>query len=318
MAYDIGITIDKYTPFDGSTTGKLSLIFSGKDINNKIVNALRRISSKYVPTYAFSPENILITKNTTNAFNSDMMKLRLSMLPIFNADPEIDYLHEKYWKGINYGNLSREKHSDEKYIAAFVNVTNKTTNILNVTTHDIILKIDGYTKDTYKKADPIILIKLNPNDIFTCSMTASLGIGERHDIWSAIQNGYFESENGLIKLTIETAGKLDLFNILVKACNILVHKISLIKKEINNKFSENIISIELIDEDFSLGDIINNEFQSNSNIKFSGISKPDLLKNIIVIKVSADENNVNYIYESLDNLVNKLEYVKSRFAVISK
>lgn len=321
MTFDIKINIDKYAPFDGSTTGKLSLVFSGDDINNKIINALRRFSCKYVPTYAYHPDNIMITKNTSNAYNSDMIRLRLSMLPIINIDPDIDYLPDKYWKNINYNDPSREKHPKEKYIAGYVNITNKTQNIINVTTHDLIFKVDGETSNIYKKSDPIILIKLNPSNTFTCSMLATLGIGERHDIWCAIQNGYFEKTDKNIIFTIETAGKLNLFDILIKACNILLYKIRLIKDELNKslmKITEKDIIIELIDEDFSLGDIINSEFQLNQNIQFSGISKLDLLKNIILIKINTINNDVNYIYNSMDNLINKIEYIKARISVIRK
>lgn len=318
MSLDIILNIEKYLPFDGSNNERLSIKFSGKDINNKIVNALRRISCKYVPTYAFSPENITITKNTSNAFNNDMIKLRLSTLPIFNIDPNIDILHEKYWK-----NGNKEKHPSEKYIAGFINITNKTPQIVNVTTHDIVLKIDGENSDVYKKTDPIILIKLNPNNIFTCSMIATLGIGYMHDNWSALQNGYFDIQpDGSIILTIETAGKINLFDILIRSCNILINKLQLIKEELNNKsllqYNDNSLTFELIDEDISFGDIINYELQSSKNIIFSGISKPDLLKNIVYIKTNIVNNDIIHIIDCLNNLINKIEYIKARIIVIRK
>ena len=318
MVLDINIVINKYTPFNGSTTGKLILDISGNDIDNKIINILRRFSVKYIPTYAYTPETILILKNTSNAYNNDMIKLRISTLPIFNIDPEIDILEEKYWRTVKYNDIEREKHPKEKNITSYINVTNKTSNIINVTTHDIIFKINGETSDIYKQIDPIILIKLHKNEIFTCSFTGTLSIGERHSIWNAVQNSYFDILSDKIIFTLENNGKLNLFDILIKVCNIIIYKIQNLKNELKDEYATDIIIIELIDEDFSFGDVINNEFQLNKKISFSGISKPDLLKNIILIKINNIENTLKNIHHSLDKLINKFEYIEKILIKLNK
>jgi hypothetical protein len=60
-------------------TNYLKLNFIGDDIDHIVINTLRRIMMLYIPIYAY--DNIVITKNTT-IYNNDMIKLRLSLIPI--------------------------------------------------------------------------------------------------------------------------------------------------------------------------------------------------------------------------------------------
>lgn len=298
----ININVKEYIPFEEGFNSSLTLEFSGKDINQKIVNAIRRYSTIYIPTYAYHPDNINITKNNVTAINNDIMKLRLSTLPVFNIDPEIITLEDKYWKVTNMS--MREKHIKEKNIVAYVNATNTTQNTINITTHDFIVKIDGETDQMYKNVDPIIIIKLPPNTTFTCSMTASLGIGYKHDIWSGIQNGYYEVNNNIITLTCESVGKQNIYKILIKACEVILNRLTSLTEILNHKQDNEIITLEFIEEDYSLADIINYEFQSNKNIDFSGILYPDMFKNTVIIKLSNKDNIEIYMIESITKLIN--------------
>ena len=106
MTEDISFKLDKFDitvqelekhESNGLDASWLRLLFGGKDFNIKIASALRRVPYNNLPSYAFPAELITIDTNTTIAFNNDYLRLRLSQLPIMGADPDMYFLHEKYW-----------------------------------------------------------------------------------------------------------------------------------------------------------------------------------------------------------------------------
>lgn len=283
------IKVKSHRKFDGSTSERLEL--ECENVDSKILNTIRRACCMYVPMYGYSADNITISKNTVTAINNDMIKLRLSMLPVFyddKIDSKIEYLSEEYWKDVNYGDKDRPRHSKEKNIVAYINAQNNGQDIVNVTTHDILLKVNGDTCNVYKKVDPIVLIRLRPKDAFNCTMIASLGVGARHDLWSAAQNGYYTyDDDGKSILTIETAGKLDAVEIVRRACHYIIKKLELIQEEFEGmiKQQNNTIQLELLDVDYAIGDLINDVLQHDEHVTFSGISQPDRLVKSIVLKI---------------------------------
>ena len=101
---DINIKEIKYNKFHELHGSSLVLEFSGKSLNIKHINAIRRVSMDDIPVYAFPSELIKIESNNT-IFNNDYMKLRLSQIPILNFENDLDYLDNKYLnKGINFYN----------------------------------------------------------------------------------------------------------------------------------------------------------------------------------------------------------------------
>lgn len=305
--------IVKYVPFDGETSGILQIEFVGT--HYKLLNALRRVSLKYVPTYAFHPDKILFTKNTSVAFNNDMLKLRFSNLPLFNVDPDLDYLEDIYWKNVKYSDSERSKHPKEQQIEGYINYKNTTDNIVNVTTHDMKLKINGKDQSIYTKAKPIVLVKLKKDEEICCQMTAVLGIGEINDIWSAAQNAYYEIDNDKILFSVETAGKINLFDILLRSCLIMIIKLENLGREIKQKIElcsndreSEYLDLEF-DEDYGLIDILNYELQQNGNIEFSGIARHNLLNKKVNIKISNSDKLLVNIASTIEILVKKIKTI---------
>ena len=108
-----------------------------------LINSFRRTCEKNIPTIAIPRGLIKIIKNTAVAYDNDYMKQRLRFLPIFDnkldIDPKLDYLPEKYWKGItdaDYINLVRPIHPNEKKIEILIDVTNNTKDIMVVDTNN--------------------------------------------------------------------------------------------------------------------------------------------------------------------------------------
>ena len=320
----ITIKETEYIPFNGIISSQLKLEITG--INSITANTLRRIIQDDLPIYAFPSELIKIEQNTST-FNNDQMRDHLSQLPILDQDSGISYLDPMYWKEIDYKNLEREKDEHEKIIDLYVNVHNVSPEVMNVTIDNAKIFVDGEQIDMWKnyKTKPL-LIQLKPDATFKCHMRSALGTGERNAIWSAGLAFPYEDGNKII-FTLESFGQMDEYTLLIKACDYINHKLSELKKQIEKNVTEGklpnkkIIFIELEDEDFTLGNIVNDLLQDHPNIIFSGVAKPDHLIKAIRIKVECDDkfpSPIKPLYNVIDELVDRFNTIKSQLKVLYK
>jgi DNA-directed RNA polymerase subunit L len=328
---DISYKDYSYTPAkDHKPTGSLIFELSGDDLSVRVVNAIRRVSMDNIPVYAYHPNLISIKENTTVAFNNDYMKLRLSTLPVFGVDPELSFLNEKYWKGINYNDPKREKPIGEKNIEFHVNVHNNSDSIINVTTNDAKLYVDGEIIEPYNKKFPYLLIKLRPNDTFKCDMKAIIGIGYESThgaIWACAMNSYYDYDDSLpeknrkYKFTICSAGQLDEFTILKRSCEYILKKLNDLEKELVKKISskeidEKKITILVLDgEDHTMGELLNDEFQENPDIIYSGVKRPDhLIMSMEIITEGKDGSPMKAILSSIEKIKTKFNHLETLFS----
>jgi DNA-directed RNA polymerase subunit L len=315
---------------------KLSIDFKGKDVNHVLLNTLRRVAQDDLPTYAWCRESITINENST-IFNNDMMRLRLSQLPVLNTKLDLFYLDPVYWKGVNYADPKRPKHASEKLIEMQINIYNDTQNTRVVTTNDIRYYEDGEEiQNKYNKDCPVTLIELKPSDTFKCTSKAVLGVGEVNNIWSSVSNMYYddhttnEATGELIKqeipyitLSIESQGQQDEYMILLKACKFIKKKIIDVKNEIDKRVKSKEINpekpsiqLELVNEDHTIGELINYYFQNHKDIIFSGMAKTDHLIKTITIKISG-KNIITAIFEQLDELYGTYDFIESKLSKMS-
>ena len=318
--------------FFNPISSKLVLEFDGKDVENVLLNTLKRVAYDNVPTYAFPSGLINITENTT-IFNNDYMRLRLSNLPIYGTPLDIFYLDPVYWSNINYSDHNRPRHPSEKQIEIAINSYNDTNFIKNITTNDINYYEDGELVNRYHKDAPVLLVQLRPAETFKCTMRAVLGVGEVQNQWAAAGDVYYddmttnditgeiiEKKNDKIVFTIESLGQYDEYDILLKGCNYIIKKLDDIKNDLSKKFStsqvptSNQMVIILDGEDHTMGQLLNYYFQNHPDILFSGLTKPDNLINSISFKIVCSKSiksPVNAIYE-------QIEYIKKIFLHIEK
>lgn len=321
--FDINIKEIENHASNGLDASWLILNLSGKDFNIKLANSLRRASSNNVPTYAIPQEMITIEANTTIAFNNDYMRLRLSQLPVYGIDSELYFLAEKYWgkENVNHADPKREKHPKEQGVEFYINVHNNTSTIASVTTNDIKAHVDGQEIRPYNAKYPILLIKLRPNDRFKCHMKACLGVGERNVVWSAARNAFYDEQgekDNEILFTIEGNGQCHEYEILIRSCKFLIKKYTDLKNDLNKKINakqivhDKIIFFKLDNEDHTLGEPLNYEFQDHKDIIRSGIIKPDHLVKAILIKVESAagiKSPLNAMLECIDIVIKKLSHI---------
>ena len=313
---DFKIKEISYIKQDKFLSSKLVLEFTGKDVNYVIANTLRRVSYDEIPMYAF--EYVNIEHNNSKAFDNDMMNVRLRQLPLYDIKNDLYYLHPKYWQNINYYDKNREKHESEKLIEAIVNVYNNTNELKSVTAKDMSYYIDGQQVDYQHRNpdEPILLIELLPNQTFKCQLRAFLGVGERDSIWFGCKLAYYDIDDAdpnKILFTIEGNGQMSEYEVLVKCCKLIKLKLDSIAKEIDQRVKskeiklEPTIFIELVNEDHTMGNLINNALQDHPHIAFSGISKPDHLIKQIRFKMTCTddvESPIKPLFEVIDYLKN--------------
>jgi DNA-directed RNA polymerase subunit L len=323
---------NKDIKFNLGINSKLILEFKGKEINNIILNTLRRVAEADIPTYAISAKNIIITENTS-IYNNDMIRANLCQLQILNTELDIYYLDQEYWKDVDYSDKNRVKHKSEKSIELYINVNNNGYELLNVTTNDIKYYEDtNLIENKYDKKCPLLLNQLRPGEKFNCSMKGSLGVGYNNSIWSSIAGFYFddgttddlsgkiiENKDGKLIFGIESLGQFDEYQILTKCCYYIDYKLDQIEnilKEKEKEINEKTLEIIFDDEDHTIGYLINNAFQDHKDIKYSGMARPDRLVKSIIIKISCQDNIKTpfpAIFEQIKYLKNVFSFMKNTF-----
>ncbi len=325
---DINIKIKevKYKKYDDLHESSLSLEFSGSDVNTSIINSIRRVSIDDIPMYAFPSELIKIEGNTS-IFNNDFMRLRLAQLPILKLDSGLDVLDRKYFnQDLQFDDINYVKYEKEKLIEVYINSYNNTPENINVTTNDINYIEDGEPVSKYSTKFPILLCQLRPNETFKAHMKAALSTGHKSNLFAAASNAWYDDEDGKITFTIESQGQLTEYQILEKACKFILKKLSDFEDNFKEKLKESpkyeknsTVIFEFQNEDHTMGEILNNTFQDQEKIIFSGLSKPSPLERVIKIKIaSSAENPLIYMLESIDYLKNVYNDILSEIKKLGK
>jgi len=318
---------------------QLVLNISGSAINCTIVNTLRRVSMDLIPTYAYPKDSIKIEKNTSK-YNNDMMRLKLSQIsyPGFlfkhpNFKVPTFLLPEHFWKGVDYSDKKRELHENDKHkIEMYINKTNDTATIMNVTSHDITFFENG-EKITYPyKKSPCFILGLNPKEEFKSYAVAQLGIGEANNIWAAAGNTYYKQlkpDETEYLLTVESAGQISEQEILVKCCEIIKIKLEQIKEIVirqhDTEENRNSLRIQLIltNEDHTMGQLLNRTLQdkaemAGSNILFCGQAMKDNLAKEVIIKLVISKGNIlETIFDAIDYLIEVYNKMGNEFAKLA-
>jgi len=331
---DLKITELYKQEFKNLQQSQLILEFNGKTSNTVLVNTFRRCCYDYIPTYAFPSEGITIDKNTSIT-NNDMMRLRLSQITIPKIKNKIHYLEDKFWKGVIYNDPNREKHQDDKKVLElYITATNNTNDIMSVTTEYAKVYEDGTElKDKFDSKFPCLIIKLRPGEVFSCRCLGILGIGKNNNIWAGSGNGYFEDyedDPHRVKLTLESQGQFDEYELMYKSCIVLKEKLKLVKNLAEEKYDlpeikdSTVLNIVLENEDHTIGNLINEYLQVNKNIIYSGLSKPNLVVDTVIIKFESVKNDpikpfletINYIIDLINHI--EIQIVKLGGKYINK
>ena len=324
---DIKVTELKKQPFDGFQSSQLILNFKGKHVYPSVTNSLRRLALSEVPTYAFIADSIIIEENTS-VFDNDEMRNRLEQFTIPNVNVPVLHLDEELWREVDYSDKNRPRHENDNInLEMVVNFRNNTVNNVSVTTNDATVYQDGENvSDKFDSNFPWLITKLKPGQVFKATCKAVLGKGLRNNVWSSVATAYhsYDSEQD-INLTLESQGQLDEYDILVRSCHVMKTKI----KNLINKLSRNLdkddianqkmLLVRFDKEDHTLGEIVNEFLQESDDVIYSGVQKPDHLKNEINIKMKSVKNNpLKPLLKTMEDVIGIYDHMEEQFRNLGK
>ena len=279
-----------------------TLSIKGKGVDHSTVNTLRRIILTEIATYAAPVENIEIEKNTTIT-NNDQLRLRMSLITIPNIQNDVVLFHE-----------------DEKYeqdtIEMYIDVTNDTSDVLNVTTNHIKLFINGQEiKNKFNKNEQMLIVKLRPNEVVKLHAVAVLGKAYINNIWSAVGPCYYNKlGDNNYELYLTTLGQLSNKEILDRTYKIIKEKLENIKVLVGDKYNNSSVKqtkkilINLQNEDHTMGNLITTALQNDDNVLYAGYKKDHPLIDEIDIKLETKSN------DPLKTFFKRIDYLKSLFS----
>jgi DNA-directed RNA polymerase subunit L len=320
---EVEYSVDKYD------TSFLKLELSGKNIDYQVINSIRKVCINQIPTYAFHPSKINITRNNS-VFDNSYMRERLSQIPINKFEHNIKFLALKYYKDINFADPKRVKHSDDNNeIEIFIKAKNVgPQNLLDISTNDIKLTINNEIippEKMYSKDYPILLIQLRQDEEFECSMKGVLAVGEYDAIFNASNTYYDEIEENKYHLMVESSGQMTEYQILILGCEIILEKLKIIRENVNqNQYQiviteNNAMILEIVNEDYTCGGPINYFLQNMDEVVFSGITNPDFMQKNIIIKFKVKDNTtpIEVFNKAVDETEKLFEKIKSKFTELN-
>ena len=308
MSYIIDIDKDEDDlSFKINSQNKLKISF---------INALRRIMLSDIPIYNISYVKINFIKNTC-MFDNEFIKHRLGLVSIKN----------------NLKNL------DDVLIQ--INKKNTSDDIISVYLSDFIVTINDKeikNEDVFKYPTTLIT-KLKPLQEIHIETTLQSGIGRKDARFCPVSSAYYhfdydKNERDFEKdkfdhptryvFTIESSGQLTPKNILLRAIDVLSMKLLNIKNDIKNNKGQIVqyknngdlnVDLHITNENDTIGNLITQYIMDNNkDVKNCGYHIPHPLKNLLIIRLSYQDNsreNINNIlFETIDYIINLLNDFK--------
>jgi len=284
---------------------ELSLYMMGKDMNDTLINTLRRVIISSIPIYAFHESDMIFDVNTS-IWNNDMLKDRFRNLPIFNIDNDETTIEK-------FDELEMKKNrivDNANNLTMFINIKNNRDVIFNVTTNEAIFYYKGkQISSPYKK--PLLIVKLKKGQELKCTCIASLNIGKNDGIYNAsLAYKYDTKEDNKYELEIFSNRQLTELERLKRGCKILINKTHKLEKLIivNLEKEDNVEImnrglLKIQDENATLGNLISYYLQDNKNMEFSGSQVPFLYLNEILIRYRTDGKDIKDIIKKTFNQI---------------
>ena len=309
---------------------RLEFNLSSPNMNYIVANTIRRTIFNDIPIYVFN--EFKFDKNTS-IFHNNYLKLRLRNMPVWSIENNVDYVDTtKVKKPVDYEideNQDDTEAGDEvelevektlnsstlKQLTMYINLKNKTTDIVTVTTNDAKFYYEEkQISSPYKTGIPIV--KLQPNQEIAFSAITKIGTEQEDAIYSAVCVNYYKqnSENDFT-FVIESRGQITEKRILQVALINIEKRIKNFLKLIqdNKKLEDNDHGIIIVNnEDHTLGNLVARGLQTHNKILFAGYNLPHPLAKKVHFhyKLKSGSGNIVKIFEDV------IEYYSELFKQI--
>lgn len=299
---NIDYSIKDYDKTYGNT--RLEIKIKGQNIDYVIINTLRRAILSYIPNYAFTEFNF---KKNNTIFNNNYLKLRISNIPVWGIENNIETFIPKKKSLIEETIIEEENINDDidmNYESSVINTSTlkQLTMFIDYksTDKDIITVTTDHAKFYYaeKKIDspykiPIPIVKLQPNQTITFSVITSVGIEQQNAIYSVVSACFYKQINdNEFDFILESRGSLTEKRIIHVALINIINKLKTIFNDISTKIDNKKLKGEILimNEDNTMGNLISHGMQQHKDIKFAGYNIPHLLEDKVIIQYELNEN----------------------------
>ena len=309
----VNITLIKRTEeINGMHTNSLKLKFKGSQVNNVLINTLRRVSKELIPIYAFDTENIKV-EESTNMVNTSTKVLYLTNIPIINTKKKIlnderflekvlDLEIKAFDKDIKKSNLTvreqeelERKKADDRFnnLNMVINLKNETDEMKYYTTDDVEYFLKGDKIDTIYKR-PLFLLQLKPGEVYKATCVSTLNIGLYNAIYESCAECTFDMINeNEYDFYIESCRQISEEDILIRAAKILIIKIDSLEKKFKTNLKKELYyegEILLEYSNHTIGAFITRAIQDHPNISFCGYMMKHLDISEITLKYLTKDN----------------------------
>lgn len=316
---NISYNISDYDSTYGNT--RLEINIKGENINCIILNTLRRAILSYIPNYAFT--NFNFKKNNT-VFNNNYIKLRVSNIPVWGIENELDYYNPVK------KNLNTEPINEDDNLNDDIDLNSEVNNVLNSSTlKQLTMYVDYTSLDSdeittvttdhakfyyeEKKIDspykiPIPIIKLQSNQTITFSVITTVGTELQNSIFAPVSVCFYKEIN-LTEYTfiLESRGTINEKRIIYVALLNIINKLRNVIKNLPDKIDDKLKGeLIILNEDATLGNLISYGLQIHKDIKFAGFNIPHPLEERVKIHYELIKNNITNVLSDVVNHFIKL------------
>lgn len=290
----------KIEEYNDKNIGATKLIFNikGEDINEVVLNTLRRTILESVPIYNFDIFNF---EKNTSVFHNTYMELRLKNMPIWGIDNNIVFykeskepnnIHEDSDEELEFITNEHIDTSTLKQLTMYINFKNNSNNIVTVSTESAKFY---FAQEQINNPYPIHIpiIKLQPNQEISFSAITNINIEKNNAVYSPCSICLFKhkSDNDY-DFILESRGQITEKRIIYVAIQNIIKNMNNILKELKTHTYENEGTIIINKENHTMGNLIAKGLQQHNNIDFAGYNMPHPLSNIIHIHYKINKINI--------------------------
>lgn len=313
----------KIEEYNDKNKGATKLIFNikGVDINEVVLNTLRRAILENVPIYNFDIFNF---EKNTSVFHNTYMELRLRNMPIWGIDNEVVFLkeatetidiHDGSDDEFEYDTNKPIDTSTLKQLTMYINFKNNSNNIVTVSTENAKFYFaQEQINNPYYVHIPII--KLQPEQEISFSAITNINIEKINPVYSPCSVCFFKikSENDY-DFILESRGQITEKRIINVAIQNIIKNMNNILKELKTHTYEKEGIIIINKENHTMGNLIARGLQQHSNIEFAGYNMPHPLSNIIHIHYKINKID---IIKAIEDVVDYYTDLFNQFHIFLK
>jgi DNA-directed RNA polymerase subunit L len=321
----VKITNVSYDKGESKGLSKLELTITGPEINNTILNTIRRTILSDIPIFAWTTFKFTVN---TSVFHNNFIKNQIKNIPVWGIENKIDFYEKDIIIADNNKEFDIEDIEDNvelnvdktvnstslEQITMYVDYENKSNEIVSVTTDMVKFYCGKQIENPYPI--PVQIVKLQPKQKIDFSVVSSIGIEQMSTIYTpvAICVCYPKDPPNVNEyiLKLESRGQISEKRILQVAFLNIIKKLKNISSQLED--NDNIEGqIEINNEDHTIGNLISNNLQTHKNVLFAGYNMPHPLEKRVIISYKLKSGKIKEtlveVIEECISIFNKIDKV---------